>query len=405
MIPFTRMLKYGHELQTGSVRSLDLSADGCMYLVDSFGDMFAYGPNMYGMRGTGSTGGSVYPFGWVKILGGVQRAFTNGSRSLVALMEDGRVMVSGTNNRYAFGGDYGANLYSFTDVSSTMPVPNDQIKSFKPFYTGSVILTTDNRLFWSGYNSYGLNGSGLNNNVLQSYTQVDPSSVIGVGAIIKDVHVYGFSASGYDVSVLELLDGKIYGAGSNAYKVITGATTTSYLTYTLMTSFPVTHISMGDRMCTFQRAVTNASNVTNIYTYYSGTNGPVGQYILNQYLAPGPTTSGKSGTATASYTWFIYISADGQRMYGGGAAGSNPISPSTAQTTPSSTIWHSIPSTVSPYDYKFYSSSKELLLYYPGTGVAGSAKLYALGTLVNQATSVGVSYIEIKLPVSAGGTA
>ncbi|MFA7150813.1 MAG: prepilin-type N-terminal cleavage/methylation domain-containing protein [Candidatus Paceibacterota bacterium] len=200
--------------------SLALKSDGTVY---------AWGYNVNGQLGNGTTTDSVTVPVQVKGVGGVGyltdiTSITAGNYHALALKSDGTV--------YAWGRNYNGELGDGTQTNKYTPVQVKgvggagyltNIESFIGGASYSLALKSDGTVYSWGYNEYGALGDGTTTN---KYTPVQVKGVGGVDYLTSIVHV----AAGYHHTLALKSDGTVYSWGYNEYGALGDGTTTNKYT-------------------------------------------------------------------------------------------------------------------------------------------------------------------------------
>lgn len=183
-------------------------------VIDGNGDLWGWGLNNHGELGLGDTA-TYYSPQKVTNLASVKKIIVAGGDATaagdqiyahsIALLENGKVFVTGYNGDGQLGLGDTTQRTSFQEVSGSMPPAKDIFASCSPYATSGMIDENDNLWFW-GYNGYGQLGLGDTTSrtgpVLLSETFQGKVKKVLIGG----THSYHF------VVVLDT-DGAVWGAG------------------------------------------------------------------------------------------------------------------------------------------------------------------------------------------------
>ncbi|MDD2913580.1 MAG: RCC1 repeat-containing protein, partial [Candidatus Pacebacteria bacterium] len=200
--------------------SLALKSDGTVY---------AWGYNVNGQLGNGTTTDSVTVPVQVKGVGGVGyltdiTSITAGNYHALALKSDGTVYAWGRNYNGELGDGTQTNKYTpvqVKGVGGTGYLTN--IESFIGGASYSLALKSDGTVYSWGANYSGQLGDGTTTN---KYTPVQVKGVGGVDYLTSIVHV----AAGYHHTLALKSDGTVYSWGYNEYGALGDGTTTNKYT-------------------------------------------------------------------------------------------------------------------------------------------------------------------------------
>jgi alpha-tubulin suppressor-like RCC1 family protein len=230
--------------------------------LSSNGTVWAWGYNIYGQVGDGTTNWRILNPAQIAGLTGV-KAIAVGSFHTLALKEDGTVWAWGHNAQGQLGNG--------TTVDSTSPVQviglNDVI-GIAAGYAHSTALKSDGTVWTWGYNTYGQVGDGAN---IDKYT---PVQVSGLSSIIT-------VDAKYHNSIALALDGSVWTWGLNANGQLgIGTYDDSNIPVKVNSLSGIVAVSEGT-----YHAVALAQNGT-VWTWGSNVNGQLGDETANSRTVP-----------------------------------------------------------------------------------------------------------------------
>lgn len=260
-------------------------------VVNDKGELYFLGKNTNGTMGKGDT---TNPTGWFKSsMTDVTDVWQQGGKNTVIRKKDGTVWYCGRiGNRYQMGVDFGVSntvVSSWQNITSGLPVPAANIKSIALGYGSTGIISTDNKLYWAGDNATGHFGNGT---TTQNTTFKETTTPVPFTSVYACPIVYQF---GEQTSMCLTSDGLLYGAGTNNYKLISSASTTSYTSYTAIgTNYKFKKIILANT--TFWGWGTNTNGID--YFLFSGNSVAFGNPSSNFLNLYSLDTSGSTGNIT-----------------------------------------------------------------------------------------------------------
>jgi alpha-tubulin suppressor-like RCC1 family protein len=219
LVPFSTNI-VAWRVAAGSTHSL---------LLDSFGRLYSWGSNDYGELGNGNTNGQLVPQP-VALPPGVAAwsSIAAGTRFSVALGNDGNIYAWGRNNVGQLGN------HATTNTSRPTLVPLPKVSGWKAVAAGSahvMALSFDGQLYSWGFNFYGQLGYGTTN-YTQPFTALVPKPA-GVSA-------WKALALGGAFSLASAQDGKLYAWGYDSLGLLgTGLSNQIIITNPTPVLFPV----------------------------------------------------------------------------------------------------------------------------------------------------------------------
>ena len=195
-------------------------------LITASGKAIAWGQNNYGAFGNGTTSSNE------TLIGENINDFKLAAYGSMIIKENGKVYAAGYNNYGQLGIGNTTNQNKFTEISIDT---NEKIKYIAPGGNIASVMTSDGKVYGTGYNAYGhfSNGTTKNSNKFIPLLNNDNTEVID--ALVMPEKMLD-SDTAYYPSVFAIIrkDGTVWSAGDNTYGQLGNGTKISskYLTQT-----------------------------------------------------------------------------------------------------------------------------------------------------------------------------
>ena len=378
-------------------------------VVNDKGELYFLGKNSTGSMGKGDTAN---PTGWFKSsMTDVTDVWQQGGKNTVIRKKDGTIWYCGyIYNRYQMGVDYGvsnANVPTWQNITAGLPVAASEIKNFALGFGSTGIVTKAGKIYWAGENAAGHFGNGttsLNTTFKETTVSFTVSDIFTTPIMFQT-----------DQQTSMILDstGLLYGAGGNNYKLISSSTTTSYTSYTaITTSYKFKKVMLGNS--TFWGWASSISS-TNDFFFFSGYTvafgNPTSNFLNLYQLTNINTTSGAFNDFSIvpgdSYNQGAAILSKQATLGGainflvGGSVSNNNILNSSAAAAFPAARTYATPDTESNTNtnFKFVLSGLHNMAMIYTDGPAH--RLYGVGDNFGQPLGTNTKFVPYSWPVSS----